>query len=107
MSTVEVEELKNKINEVQNQNKELSGKVDRVLSYLDNDNATGRLGIFQKVINAEKAIEEMAEDIADVVKKTEIAKAVKESKMATWGAIGAIIILIFKAFLTYFLSKVL
>jgi len=118
MSTVELEELKRKIGEVSNQNKELDNKVEtvgndirRILYYLNDDPLTGNIGLVQKVKHTETNIQVLTSSFMDYKQQKAIEKAVRKAQIATWATVagfaGGGLLWLFKIFLTYFLAKVL
>ena len=95
MSTVEVEELKKKINLVSDQNKELDNKidsvdnkVDRILYYMNDDPLTGSIGLVQKVKHTEFNIQALTSKLMDVEQERKIELAVKKATIRTWAIIA-------------------
>ncbi|MFI5404895.1 MAG: hypothetical protein ACHQ1D_00130 [Nitrososphaerales archaeon] len=71
--------------------RKVEGKIDRVLSYLENDPTTGREGIFQTV--AKHGI-----SINEIILKRDIEAAYKNGKSTVYGfiggAVGSLIVII-------------
>jgi hypothetical protein len=65
--------------------RELVQKVDKVLSYIQNDDTTGRKGLFAQV-------EENKQNIEELQRGTYVRKGV----MMGWGAAGSIIVILIK-----------
>lgn len=61
--------------------KELVQKVERVLSYIENDSTTGRKGLFTQVEENRKNIEELQRN-----------SFIRKGMMVGWGAAGAAIV---------------
>ena len=103
MSTAEVEGLKSQVNIIDD-------KVDRILSYLDNDEKTGRIGLVTQIKHHEINVQALTLKIVEMEHQKSIDKAVSNTKMAVWGSIGGGIMLfatwLFKILLPFFLSKI-
>lgn len=69
--------------------KELVQKVERILSYIENDSTTGRKGLFAQV-------EENKQNIEELQRGTYIRKGV----MMGWGAAGSVIVILIKIILS-------
>lgn len=82
------------------ESRETERKLDRVLSYLENDDLTGKKGLVSEVaqMKTDHARVESKLDIfiADFKKKEAVTTAIKNTKATIFGAIGAGLIYILK-----------
>lgn len=89
MSAKEIEELRLR-NEIQfGQMLELNEKMDKTLSYLHNDDKTGRKGLIQTVDGMQEQIVLIKKDIDTINKREEIKDAYKKGQIVALGFIGA------------------
>ena len=71
-------------------------KIDRILSYLEDDPKTGRVGIYQQVQNNTDCINKNKEDIQDVKDDIKTDKKVLTGKVTVLTIIGGAVIWIVK-----------
>lgn len=118
MAPNEVEQLKVKINEVSQQNKDMDEKLDavkettdRILFYLDDDPKTGSIGLVQKVKHTEFNIQALTSKLMDVEQERKIEKAVRKATVRTWALVagfgGGLAGWLFKIILGFLLKGVL
>ena len=75
---------------------EIKSKLDRILSYIEDDPKTGRKGIFRQVQENSEDIEKNKDDISGVKSGIETDKKVLTGKVTVLGFIGGAVLWVLK-----------
>jgi len=84
---------------------DIQKSLDRVISYIEDDQSTGRKGLYTMVKDIEKGQEAQDEKIRKVESRQSTSEKVKAAKVAVWSALGAGLVVIANLVLSIWNSK--
>lgn len=103
--TKEIKTLKEELSELKIAVKDTNRNVDRLVFLLNNDEGTGRIGLFGEVKVIDKDVKDLKKKMDDYIKSQEIANAFAKGKIAAYGLVGGVLWSIVTLILNYLLKK--